>query len=80
MMRTLVLAVVLGVLLGLSMAVVPSSVGSKAQEALLMTTAGSQQPVAASPLPWQQFQLIAVGLLAGLIVALPVFFLARRRA
>lgn len=80
MMRRLLIAVVLGVVLGLGIAVVPSSISSKEQAGVLMTTPGSQPRVAASPSPWPEFQLITLGLLAGLILALPVFLLARRRA
>ena len=80
MMRRLLIALVLGVVLGLGIAVGPSSISSKEQAGVLMTTPGSQPRVAASPSPWPEFQLIALGLLVGLILALPVFLLAKRRA
>jgi hypothetical protein len=80
MMRRLMIAVVLGVVLGLGIAVVPSSINSKEQAPLLMTTAGSQPRVAANPSSWPELQLITLGLLVGLVLGLPVFLLAKRRA
>jgi ABC-type enterobactin transport system permease subunit len=80
MMRWLMIAVVLGAFLGLGIAVIPSSISSNEQAGLLMTTAGSQPRATVSPSLWPEFQLISLGLLAGLILALPVFLLAKRRA
>jgi hypothetical protein len=79
MMRRLVMAVVLGIILGVGIAVAPSSPSLGGKANLLTTSPGAQRGFEAGTSPWLQFQPILLGLLAGLVLAVPVFLLARRR-
>jgi len=79
MMRRLVMAVVLGIILGVGIAVAPSSISSEGKANPLMTTSGAQQRFEAGTSPWLQFQPILLGLFAGLVLAVSVFLLAGRR-
>ena len=79
MTRRLWLAVVLGVLLGMGVTVVPSSIDSAKRAKPMQLTSGIQFRVVANASPWLQFQSILVGLFAGLVLAVPMFLLAKRR-
>jgi len=78
-MRRLWLAVVLGVILGLGTTLIPDSVGSGAKPSALMSTMGAQRTFEVSTSASSQFEWVLIGLLLGLVVAVPVFGLARRR-
>jgi len=78
MMRRLWLAVLLGVILGAGIAVVPSSIESAKTVSPMQLTSGIQYRVTASVSPWLQLQPILVGLLAGLLLSVPLFLLAKR--
>ncbi len=78
MMKRLWLAVVLGGILGLGIAVVPGSIAPEQKTSVQPATLASQL-AASSISPSLQFQSILWGLLAGVIVAFPVFVLVRRR-
>jgi hypothetical protein len=77
-MRRLWFALLFGIVLGLSMTVVPSSILPEQSANPLMITPAAQPRSEASAPPNLQFQFIALGLLAGLAVAVPVFLLAKR--
>jgi len=79
------LAAMLGIILGVGIAAMPSpSVLSGIQPEVPMVASqvarpsGNMSQLQASSMPWLQFQWIIVGLLAGIVVAFPVFYLARR--
>jgi hypothetical protein len=74
------LAVVLGVLLGMGVTVVPSSIDSAKRANPMQLTSGIQYRVVANASPWLQLQPILVGLFAGLVLAVPMFLLAKRRS
>lgn len=80
MMRRLWLAVVLGVILGLGVTVVPSSIDSAKRANPMQLTSGIQYNFVATASPWSQLQPILVGLFAGLVLAVPMFLLAKRRS
>jgi len=80
MMRRLWLAVALGVILGLGVTVIPSSIGPAERTNPVMVTSGAQPRVGASIPPFLQAQLILLAVLAGLVLAVPVFLLAKRRS
>jgi hypothetical protein len=79
-MRRLWFAVLFGIVLGLGMTVVPSSILSEQRANVLMIAPATQPRFEAGTLPNSQFQFIIIGLLAGLAVAVPVFLLAKRRS
>ena len=74
------MAVVLGVILGLGITVVPSSIDSAKRASPMQLASGMQYRFEASAAPWLQLQLILVGLFAGLVLAVPMFLLAKRRS
>jgi hypothetical protein len=80
MIRRLGLAVVLGVILGLGMTVVPSSIDSTKSASPMQLTAGAQSRLEATASPWSPLQPVLVGLFAGLVLAVLVFLLAKRRS
>lgn len=79
MMRRLWLALVLGVILGLGITAVPGTIVSEQKANLQPATLAAQRTSGASVSPWFQFQSILWGLLAGIILAFPVFLLAKSR-
>ena len=79
MMRRLWLALVLGVILGLGITAVPGTIVSEQKTNLQPATLATQRASGPSVSPWFQFQSILLGLLAGIIVAFPVFLLAKSR-
>lgn len=79
MMRRLWLAVVLGVILGLGATAAPSSIGSEEKVNVPLVTSGTQRTFETILSPWMQFQFVLLGLLAGLVVAVPVFLLIKHR-
>ena len=74
------MAVVLGVLLGMGVTVVPSSIDSAKRANPTQLTSGIQYRVVSYASPWLQLQPILVGLFAGLVLAVPMFLLAKRRS
>lgn len=78
-MRKLWLAVVLGVILGLGASVIPNSAGPVAEPSVLMSTLGAQRTSEVSPSATSPLELLLSGLLIGLVIAIPVLVLARRR-
>lgn len=80
MMRRFWLAVVLGVILGLGMTIVPSSIDSEKRANPMQLAAGTQYKFEAGPSPWMQLQFVLVGLLVGLVLAVPVFLLVKYRS
>ena len=80
MIRRIWVAVVLGVILGLGITVVPSSIDSVKTATPMQLASGPQYRVETSVSPWLQLQPILVGLFAGLVLAVPVFLLAKRRS
>jgi len=78
MLRKLLLAVVLGVVLGAGITFVPSSIDSASRANPMQLTPGVQYKVAPYVSPWLQIQPILVGLIAGLVIAVPMFLLAKR--
>jgi hypothetical protein len=79
MIRRLWLAVLLGVILGMGITVVPSSIESAKTVSPMQLTSGIQYRVVAGASPWMQLQAILVGLFAGLVLGVPAFLLAKRR-
>jgi hypothetical protein len=79
MMKRLWLALVLGVILGLGITAVPGTIVSEQKANLQPATLAAQHTAGASTPPWFQFLFILLGLIAGVVIALPVFFLAKRR-
>jgi hypothetical protein len=80
MMRRFWLAVALGVILGLGVTVIPSSIGPQERANPLMITSGTQPRFGASTPSFLQVQLVLLAVLAGLVLAVPVFLLAKRRS
>jgi ABC-type antimicrobial peptide transport system permease subunit len=74
------LAVVLGVILGLGMTIVPSSIDSGKRMTPMQLAAGTQYKFEAGPSPLTQLQSILIGLLVGLVLAVPVFLLVKHRS
>jgi formate/nitrite transporter FocA (FNT family) len=79
MMKRLWLAVVLGGILGLGITVVPGSIAPEQKTNVQPATLASQLAAGRSISPSFQFQSILWGLVAGVLVAFPVFMLVRRR-
>ena len=79
MMRRLWLAIVLGVILGLGIAAVPGTIVSDQKTNLQPATLAAQRTSGSNVSPWFEFQPILWGLLAGIVFAFPVFWLAKRR-
>jgi formate/nitrite transporter FocA (FNT family) len=79
MMKRLWLAVVLGGILGLGITVVPGSIAPEQKTNVQPATLASQLAAGRSISHSFQFQSILWGLVAGVIVAFPVFMLVRRR-
>jgi hypothetical protein len=80
MMRRLWLAVALGVILGFGVTVIPSSIGPEQKTNPLMVTSGAQPRLEASIPSFSQIQLVLVAVLAGLVLAVLVFLIAKRRS
>jgi hypothetical protein len=80
MIRRLGLAVVLGVILGLGMTVVPSSIDSTKSASPMQLTVGAQSRLEVAASPWSPLQPVLVGLFTGLVLAVLVFLLAKRRS
>lgn len=80
MMRRLLLAVMLGVFVGFALAVAPPSISTEAKLSLMpMTTVDEQsRNQFTAPVP-SRLEFILFALVAGIIVAAPVFALAKRR-
>ena len=74
------MAVLLGVILGVGITVVPSSIDSAKMVSPMQLTSGMQYRTVAGASPWLQFQPLLVGLFAGLVLAVPMFLLAKRRS
>ena len=88
MMRRLWLAVVLGVILGVAVSAFPSQTVLQQQRPLNMplvpitATGPTLQPPRFQTVqpPSSQLRTLLVGLVAGLVVALPAFLIAKRRS
>jgi len=87
-MRRLWLAVVLGFILGVAVSSFPSQTALQQQQPLNMplvpitaTGPALQQPRSQTiQSPSSQLRTLLVGLVAGLVVALPAFLIAKRRS
>jgi len=77
-MRRIWLAAVLGVIFGLGIAAFPTSIGSQ-EKAMLPLTALNQPQRFEAAGPLEPIQYILLGLIAGVIVATPVFLLTKSR-
>lgn len=76
-MRRFWLAALLGIIIGLGIALSPTSIGP--QEKAMLQLTGENQPAryAATSEPTNQYLLLAI--LLGIVVATPVFLVVRRR-
>lgn len=81
MMRRLWLAVALGAILGFGMSILPSPTSSPDGLKMPLTPVVTQARFQAvyTPVP-SQLQLLLLGLAAGIVVAVPVFLIAKRRS
>jgi formate/nitrite transporter FocA (FNT family) len=81
-LRRVWLAAVLGVIIGLGIAMSPRPMASQEKTMLQLTGVDQPQPArleATSQAATDPLQYVLLGILAGIIVAMPVFVLSRRR-
>lgn len=79
MMRRIWLAAVLGIIIGLGIAAFPGSIGSQEKSMVPLTALNQPQRFEAVASSSQQLQFIFLGLIVGLVVAAPIFLLAKSK-
>ena len=79
MMRRIWLAAVLGVIIGIGTTAFPGSIGSQDKSMVPLTALNQPQRFEAVTKSSQHLQFILLALIAGLVVAGPVFLLAKSK-